>query len=264
MERQVHRVRTCKSGGAGGFTLIELLVVVAIIALLISILLPSLTNARQVARMVKCQAILKQFGTANHIYANDHEDWFLAMQSNGFGRWYQNIRWRSLLSMTPGSTYPPDLVCPNVPSDRPAGHGNFNIGHNIQGVPNEPLLKWHEGDYKVNATATDNRPGRRVFRAKIKTPSSKIQAADASHSWIHRTGANWQNAWDLFPETNPSFPQFGGAGVGSQVSYRHDEGANLLMFDAHVEWRHKSQVIVFTASNSLNNTVNQALWDVYR
>lgn len=50
------------------FTLIELLVVVAIIAVLISILLPSLNGARKQARAVKCGANLKDVGGAFAIY----------------------------------------------------------------------------------------------------------------------------------------------------------------------------------------------------
>lgn len=55
-----------------GFTLIELLVVVAIIALLIAILLPSLSRAREQARIAKCLSNLKAMGTAGHTYVNDH------------------------------------------------------------------------------------------------------------------------------------------------------------------------------------------------
>ena len=57
--------------GSPGFTLIELLVVVAIIALLISILLPSLGRAREQAKKSFCSNNISQFGRACHIYVGE-------------------------------------------------------------------------------------------------------------------------------------------------------------------------------------------------
>lgn len=54
-----------------GFTLIEVLVVVAIIALLVAVLLPSLSRARELSRRVVCESNLKQMQAANIFYLSD-------------------------------------------------------------------------------------------------------------------------------------------------------------------------------------------------
>lgn len=64
-------MRHVSQKGRSGFTLIELLVVVAIIALLISILLPSLARARELAKRTACAANLSGMGKGLHTYATE-------------------------------------------------------------------------------------------------------------------------------------------------------------------------------------------------
>ncbi len=57
------------------FTLIELLVVIAIISLLVSILLPSLQQAKNLAKEVICKSNVKGVLTAMQLYSEDYNGW---------------------------------------------------------------------------------------------------------------------------------------------------------------------------------------------
>lgn len=65
-----------KISGRNGFTLVELLVVIGIIALLISILLPSMANARKQAKLVQCQSNLRSLGQGIGIYTAQNRQTF--------------------------------------------------------------------------------------------------------------------------------------------------------------------------------------------
>jgi prepilin-type N-terminal cleavage/methylation domain-containing protein len=67
----------------GAFTLIELLVVVAIIALAVSILLPTLGAARESGRTTRCLSNLRQLGLGWVLYADDHDGRAMPLADDG-------------------------------------------------------------------------------------------------------------------------------------------------------------------------------------
>ncbi len=86
-----------------GFTLIELLVVVAIIAVLVSLLLPSLARSRQAAYAAQCGSNLRQLGLGIAYYAANNHEWMCAASPyHGGSQW-----WFYLMAFQKCLPYPP-------------------------------------------------------------------------------------------------------------------------------------------------------------
>jgi prepilin-type N-terminal cleavage/methylation domain-containing protein len=84
--------------GKSAFTLIELLVVISIIALLMAILIPTLSKAKELANETVCQSRLRQWGTAWSMYTGDNNGFFcmgyMSHGQSGHGwekRWMQTL-----------------------------------------------------------------------------------------------------------------------------------------------------------------------------
>jgi len=81
---------SCVKSGQRAFTLIELLVVISIIVLLVSILMPSLKQARELARDVACKANMRNMATAFLVFAADHNDHLPGIKSYGTLAWQKS------------------------------------------------------------------------------------------------------------------------------------------------------------------------------
>ncbi len=121
------RTRTIRIPHRRGFTLVELLVVISIIALLISILLPSLKRARDSAKAVACGAQQRGFGTGLNVYATEESEWIPGRNTSGMAIWVAGARGDgSAMSQShlPVQTY--DWLTPilskttQLPASRPA------------------------------------------------------------------------------------------------------------------------------------------------
>jgi len=231
------------------FTLVELLVVVAIIALLISILLPSLQGARESAWTVKCGSNLRQVGVGNEMYANKWDGYYVPMKlessaSLDLRYWPDNPGLREALDIGKADPHfdewPDGLRCPKVPDDRRRAGVKYSYGINTTNVETQPSGAGWGGFVGVHGPS-------------VQRNAETAQYADAT-DWhaASRWNANHEQRWDIYGEAH------GASGADPGVAYRHEEGTNLLFFDGHTERLDKSDAFPDDWED------RTTLWNVYK
>jgi len=101
-----------------GFTLVELLVVVAIITVLVALLLPALSGAREHANRIKCLSTLRSMGQAAQMHAQEHRGYMPLAGIQPLGAWPDAVgdatrKKYTYYSVDPmGEPRPPFLVAP--------------------------------------------------------------------------------------------------------------------------------------------------------
>jgi len=221
-----------------GFTLIELLVVIAIIALLTSILMPSLQRVRQQAKSVACLSMLKQWGNFFMMYANENNGYFMEGFAGTEGRGHN--RWCKAL----GLYYKYDTkmtCCPNATrpwydeNGNPTGlEGTFVGGESAwgyyAGIAGEESLK---GSYGINGWCNNPVPGQghggKPEKDHWRTPN--LPQAGFVPLFLD---AQRYNTW---PEHTDPPPEFEGQGwynvthMSRVCINRHDGFVNCLFLD---------------------------------
>ena len=195
------------------FTLIELLVVIAVIAILASMLLPALNQARERAHGIKCLSNLKQVGTAVKIYTNDFEDYVTPAQTNA-GFWYRELcPYLSLpiLYFTNTKYRTSVLCCPKYLEENTDYYAlSYGINYYIAGVQ----------------TSSYSLGGRKL--TQVINPSNKAL-------YIETDG---KCAYLSHNQINPNGTYI--------VKHRHNKNFNMLFTDGHagswkdkISWRNK-------------------------
>jgi len=229
-------------GSRKSFTLIELLVVIAIIALLASVLLPALTKAREMGRRIKCVSNLRQFGLAFIMYAQDNDGLLPYGDANGLALRYE-VEWgpaiapymglsrdsadwaekRFLVNKTPVVPWSRVIECPTAANTTGYCYGvhyNYDTG---------TLCPF---GYYDPAWTPPNK-----HRKLDKVPIKCFLMSDATDRIIYTPAVNWGFTYDYDGDgLNDSFNSTS-AIYNKAAPDRHNNGANYLFRDGHVEWR---------------------------
>ncbi len=214
------------------FTLIELLVVIAIIAILASLLLPSLSKAKEYSKSVACMGNLKQFAIGNQCYADFYGSWEIPIGydfnggTNSFGqRWYCKMYGDVLQTAIKDSMglksasakygWPRGLVCQNASLVVSSGEPGLYAIERSYGINNQGLT-WGASSYY----------GWRM--TEIKSPSKKINFIDGTDWQIAMSRSVYSSYYGLMGE------YFANDGVyNCMTAYRHGRGANMAFHDGH-------------------------------
>jgi prepilin-type N-terminal cleavage/methylation domain-containing protein/prepilin-type processing-associated H-X9-DG protein len=209
------------------FTLVELLVVIGIIALLVAILLPSLSRARESAKGVACLSNLRQMATAAQAYANEHGGSYpIAYFSAADAQYAYAYGWDFTLVKdlaTGQRTARPGLLW--------AGEGNMQIQQCPSFDGRSMTLMDPYTGYNYNTSFIGHGEGELIVApakaSQVKSPSATALFGDGQ--WT--SGAN---KFMRSPNASPSDSNLSARQAGTQ-GYRHRKRTNVAFADAHAE-----------------------------
>src|SRR5688500_10059107 len=117
------RVVLGRRPGRNAFSLVELIVVIGIIALLVAMLMPALSRARETAKTIQCASQLRQVGQSLEMYASGNR-WYLPPWSgwhvvggDGTGDDQSGLGWTELLVRYGAPPTSPLYNCPSFPEE---------------------------------------------------------------------------------------------------------------------------------------------------
>jgi prepilin-type processing-associated H-X9-DG protein len=208
--------------GCHFFTLIELLIIISIIAILASMLLPALKNAREKGKSVCCLNQLKQWGISLSFYTNDFNGYFVPWRNNPVP---PTEPWSYILSHNNYMSNSNMYICPSAQggADR-----QWWVGYIKQLNSSSPnnALGWEIMDYGYNFhignSARTTNAGRPVKQSEIKQSSLTMVLLDVYYN-SNSSGFGCYYATDV--------QEFGGD--GGWTATRHNNGANVLWADGH-------------------------------
>ncbi len=216
-----------------GFTLIELLVVMAIIAILVAMLFPVFSSAREKARQTACSSNLHQIGVAFGMYLQDYNEKMPSRQdlksslSGGYHPWtgWPQTDPRSGWAALVLNTYLKNddiWSCPSAALDTPQTKQAFTSN------AESPLSRYWmwRFDSKESPIPLDNFWGKTTEQAL-----TDLQQANNPQAGQPKSVSEAELATDVyFPKTAGGIPE------ALQGKGAHTEGRNRLFLDYHVKW----------------------------
>lgn len=202
------------------FTLVELLFIIAIIAILVSLLLPALRNARERGQEISCKSRMRQSGFAFSSYAVDNGGWIPAVYynttacswlpggpyTNADTNWSWKLAEQGYVPVPTTFKNPTVTICPlHYARKYSAAYPSFGMNSYM--------------GFRPTSTTSQDCPKNML---KLKKVTTNVLIADGV------TDANGDSN---------SYPAVSGPYHARYMSTRHFNGSNILYLDMHAGWK---------------------------